>query len=519
MITPASKQRNEYLSLLAIPLYIALCLFLLPAFKEIIDPDDTAYLKIADRYASGDWKLAINGMWSPLNSWLAAILYPLGIKSVLLFKYLNIAFGSIALLAIRSLIRKSAISPRYHFLALVGLIPFCTFATYHELAADWLQCTVILVYLNLIFSPNYSRSYLYPLLCGVLGALAYYAKYYNFHFFWLHFIVANFYWFYQQEDKKLLKRFYTFTATGIVVLVLLAIPWILLLHHKYGFYKLNYTGVFDLSWSLDQNTLTKHTKALLMPTLPGSPSFLEDPIWHKHQFVSPFTSWPFFRRQIAISMMAVASFFETLQVYSTLLVALTAFCLFRFFNGGYRTRSFETSAMLVFLTLPAGYFLFHFEPRFLWPLCLLGYILGLQLIETMVWPRISSKWLQWGVAVFFVITFSVKPVLDLFGNIDRDDEVTKWSEDLQPLHLQGTFIANTNQNKIMRLAYLTHMSLAVYRVWDVQTDALIDDIHTYKVNYYFEFNDGRPLLPYEVTRQLAEVTGGKFPYLKVYRLY
>src|SRR5215217_3216974 len=68
-----TSAKQEWLSLLAIILYVALCLFLLPTFKEIIDPDDTAYLKIADRYVSGDWKTAINGMWSPLNCWIGAL--------------------------------------------------------------------------------------------------------------------------------------------------------------------------------------------------------------------------------------------------------------------------------------------------------------------------------------------------------------------------------------------------------------------------------------------------------------
>src|SRR6185312_8317369 len=125
-------------------------------------------------------------------------------------------------------LQKSGVSSRYHFLALLGIIPFFTYATYHELGVDWLQCTILLLYINVIFSKNYPKNWLYPVLCGVLGVLAYYAKYYNFHFFWLHFIVANFFWFCKWEDKKLLKRFWGWSVTGIVVLLLLSIPWVLL---------------------------------------------------------------------------------------------------------------------------------------------------------------------------------------------------------------------------------------------------------------------------------------------------
>ena len=520
--TNALPEKKEYFSLLAILIYVALSLFLLPFFKEIIDPDDTAYLKIADRWVAGDYKNAINGMWSPLNSLIGALFISwTGIKGIMVFKYLNIAFGAICMLSVRSLLQKSGVSSRYHFIGLLGLVPFCVYATYHELAADWLQCTVLMLYLDLIFSKKYTHNYLYPILCGILGALGYYAKYYNFHFFWLHFIVANVFWFYRQDDRKLDKRFWSYTATGIVCLVAVSVPWILAMHYKYGFYKLNYTGVFDLAWSLDQHVLTKHTKALLPPTLPGSPSFLEDPIWHKHDaFVTPVSSWPLFRRQVAISMLAVSSFFEATYQYSALFVGILGFYLFRFFRGDYKINNFERSAILVFLTMPAGYFLFHFEARFIWPLCLLGYILGLKLIEQYIWPLTQSNVLKWATAGVFVITFCVHPVFDLFNNIQRDDDVAQWVKDTEQFHLQGVnFISNSNQNTLMRYAYLSKNSLSVYRVWDVELQGLVDDIHKYKVNYYFEFYKDRPLLPCEITSQLKEITGGKLPYLKIYQLY
>ena len=515
------QEKREYLSWLAVLLYAALCIFLLSPFKEIIDPDDTAYLKIADRYVSGDWERAINGMWSPLNSLIGALFISwTGIKGIMMFKYLNIAFGVICMISVRSLLQKSGVSSRYHFLALLGLVPFFAYATYGELAADWLQCTVLMLYINLICSKKYPEKFIYPVLCGIIGALAYYAKYYNFHFFWLHFILANLFWFYKQDDKRLQKKFWSWTATGLVLLVACSIPWILLIHHKYGFYKLNYTGVFDLSWSLDQQVLTKHTKALLQPTLPGAASFLEDPIWHKHEFVTPFTSWPLFRRQVAISMLAVSSFFEAVNEFSALFVGILCFYLFRFFKGGYTIGNFERSAMLVFLVMPSGYFLFHFESRFIWPLCLLGYVLGLKLIEEYIWPLTNGNALKYGVALFFVLTFCVQPVFQLFNNIQRDDEVTQWAKDTEQYHLQGsTFITNSNQNNLMRYAYLTNTSLSVYRVWDVETNNLIDDIHKFKVNYYFEFYKDRPLLPCELTSQMKEITGGKLPYVKIYQLY
>ena len=512
------KGRREYLSPLTIPVYAVLCLALLPYFREIIDPDDTNYLKIAERYASGDWHTAVNGMWSPLNSWIGAVFLATGIKGIMLFKCLNIAFGCIVLLAIRKLLQKSGLDGKYHFISLAGLIPFAVCATYGELAADWLQCTILLLYLNLIFSPKYPTKILYPLLCGVLGALAYFAKYYNFHFFWLSFVVLNFYWFYKQGDQAAIRKFWTYTASGIFILLCCSAPWVILLHEKYHFWKLNYTGAYDLAWSLDPGLVTKHTKALLPPTLPGAASYLEDPVWLKHELVTPFSNLHYLIRQVGISCLSVVSFLEALSVFSVLLPAVIAVLLFRFFRMQERTMNFEAGAALVVITMPLGYFMFHVEPRFIWPVFILGYVLGLKLLINEILPLVPAN--KWRLLILagFMCTCMLHPAIDLAKDFARDDEETAWAKAIEPLHLQGSFITNADQNKVIRLAYLAKMSLAVHKEGFIQ-DELIADITQYKINYYFEFDNAPSLLPGNVTSQLAEVKGGTVTGLHIYRLY
>ena len=511
-------RRGEYLSLLTIPVYVLLCLALLPYFREIIDPDDTNYLKIAERYASGDWHTAINGMWSPLNSWIGALFLATGVKGILLFKYLNIAFGCIVLAAIRKLLQKSGLDRKYHFIALAGLIPFALYATYHELAADWLQCMIILLYLNLIFSPKYPTKTLYPLLCGVLGALAYYAKYYNFHFFWLSFIVLNFYWFYRKGDSTNIRKFWTYTTSGVFMLILCAIPWIVLLHGKYHFWKLNYTGAYDLAWSLNPELVTSHVGTLLPPTLPGAASYLEDPIWLKHDLVTPFSSMHYFLRQVGVSCVSVVSFLEALSFFSALLPAVLAVCIFRFFRNGKQLMSFETGAALVMITMPLGYFVFHVEPRFIWPIFILGYIIGVKLLVNELFPLVRTFGWRLLILSGFMVTCMLRPAIDLVENFRRDDDETAWARAISEFHLQGKIIANGDQNKVIRMAYLAKLSLAVHTA-TASEDGLIRDIEAQRINYYFEFYGAQPLLSPAITSQLSEVTVGKFPFMRIYRLY
>ncbi len=40
--------------------------------RYAVSSDGVSYLDVADAYFRGDWKQAINGVWSPLYSWILA---------------------------------------------------------------------------------------------------------------------------------------------------------------------------------------------------------------------------------------------------------------------------------------------------------------------------------------------------------------------------------------------------------------------------------------------------------------
>ena len=42
--------------------------------RDLFDPDGISYLDMADAYVRGDWRAALNGVWSPLYSWLLALM-------------------------------------------------------------------------------------------------------------------------------------------------------------------------------------------------------------------------------------------------------------------------------------------------------------------------------------------------------------------------------------------------------------------------------------------------------------
>ena len=73
----------------AIGIFILFFLLLYPFYKYIFDLDAIGYLMVTKRWASGDFHNAINGMWSPLHSWLIVPFYKLGFNEITSFKFSN----------------------------------------------------------------------------------------------------------------------------------------------------------------------------------------------------------------------------------------------------------------------------------------------------------------------------------------------------------------------------------------------------------------------------------------------
>ena len=76
----------KHAALLLLVLFAAL----FPLYQYIFDIDAIGYITVARHYAAGEWNHAINGYWSPLNSWLMVPLIKLGFSDLLCFKIANI---------------------------------------------------------------------------------------------------------------------------------------------------------------------------------------------------------------------------------------------------------------------------------------------------------------------------------------------------------------------------------------------------------------------------------------------
>ena len=79
--------------------YIFLFFILFPGYRFIMDPDSTGYFSVAEQLAKGDFHNSINGIWSPLGSWILTPFLQFSFDEILTAKYLNGFYGFLSLIA------------------------------------------------------------------------------------------------------------------------------------------------------------------------------------------------------------------------------------------------------------------------------------------------------------------------------------------------------------------------------------------------------------------------------------
>ena len=188
------KWLKEHSALLfAAVFFVAAMVVIYPFYQYYIDPDATAYLTVAKRYAAGDYVKAINGYWSPWSIWLTALLMKGGMASFKAAIIIN-AIGAIGfLVASHSLFRVFRLRKDIQWMLSGALALFLLYAVFWQSFADLWGCFFLLVVLRLMLLEGFVKRPLLWLLTGLCGALAYVAKAYCLPFFVLEIIVCVFF--------------------------------------------------------------------------------------------------------------------------------------------------------------------------------------------------------------------------------------------------------------------------------------------------------------------------------------
>ncbi|HEY6902157.1 MAG TPA: hypothetical protein VI233_15985 [Puia sp.] len=454
-------------------------LLCLPLFRYHSNPDAAAYLRLAWYYQHGQFGQAVNGIWSPLISWLLVPLYALGLPWMLAFRLLNIG---IAAACLHKLYRIT-----YDFFPdLSKFTRQCLIVTFASqlLVLNFNTITPDLLALCLVFYLLYElladSFFKHPIRTGILGGCMYLAKAYCFYFF---IAVIGFYsiaWFLRSRPRKL-----PIGPLSAILLIFLLISgsWVWALHNKYGgwqlssaagynYYVLNYKG--EVHQPYDE-------KPQLMPLpYPQAWCLWEDPqaVYHLDGKLSdkniPLVIWANLKRLFGMISNFYAGVF--------LLIPIAGYILFRNNKSspGWFTTAYRKILLFSALYL-SGYLLIFVEARYVWLILftlLLFVFKCLDLVPSW-WRAGYTKWFPALVSIYFLFVAARFVYGHRWVEKQENADIRRIVSTLPP----EAHIATWNTMDLWSPGYLYNWhhygGLAYYKNWQM----LQPDLDKYKIDF------------------------------------
>jgi hypothetical protein len=517
---PSSSGIKFYILPLLVFTLLAICLY--PFYKYRIISDDFSYLAIAQRYIRGDYHTAINGYWSPLNSWVLALFVEGTGLPLLPASYCINCCSFAALLLVSMRLSKAFV---YGFFERMGLglcmavfwalnIPVTHFA-------DAMNCTLLLICFSILTHKGFTTKPLLWILWGLTAAVAYFSKAYSFYILPLTLAIGLFILL-KQEGRLRFKSWALLFGVSVGCLVLFSFPWLYLLHQKYGMWTLSTAGGVNTNWAIESHIYFSDSfKILVPPSNATALSCWEDP-WMNHGILlSPLGSFHLLLQQLLRIAMNALNWFNVTAQFSPLYFWLLG--LIALFNGKMKTVNSKWPLLIMaFLVFPAGYLMLSFGTRYLWFTVPLVMMLGLFIAAKYVKPYLKPKAYKVFLAVYFISWWpgAVKDLKEMFKEGKSEYEMAQVINSL-PMH--GSFLTNTydNYQTGFRLSWYTGNAFYMHFGDNYSTKELLQEAHRQKVQYYYYFYQGASD-DYQLLnangKLYPEVSEGKLDGLKVFKL-
>ncbi|MBU3677258.1 MAG: hypothetical protein FGM54_08800, partial [Chitinophagaceae bacterium] len=458
-------------------LWKALCSWL----GYMLDSDAVAYLTVAERVGRGEYIQSINGLWSPLNSWLLLLFSHENMNFFYRAQLWNLLIGGILLIQTWMLMRLFQVKWLVAVMHQFALSVVMVYLVYYQVFADLLQCVFLMSYLLYWQFRAYKNTVPDAVFIGLIIGFGFYAKAYTWVFFVLHFALMQFYLCFQKKQtfKQGLVRYILAVVTSVSVML----PWIIALHQKYGVWTITgLAGKLNMSWYINSGkTFKPDIKLLIPPAHANSPSFWEDPYLSQSILTGPFTNLDAFIHWVirvfhttlsAIGCYSELSFLALVCIFWSIYYFLLNSKHRMFFQG-------ERSLLFALLVLPLGYLAMHIETRYLW---LSLFLLPVLFNQFYVQLKVQLKYF---VLVIWVFSFLVFPVLQIESLREKNKDLFYAASDLRHAGFQSVKFTSTvpDEGRMWVLAYLTKSQCYTIEANTFQVNELEQEMQRYQVPY------------------------------------
>lgn len=519
--TSGSSKALVYI--LALLVFVAAAITIYPYYQYRIISDDFSYFAITRRYLNGDWATAINAYWSPLNIWLLVILvkcsnWPLEFAAYVLN---CISFSFFLLLNIKLFIHLIDSKFEVYGAALcMALFWALNIPVTHF--ADALNGFLLVGCLLILIRKDFLQRPVLWILFGWLSAVAYFSKAYSFYILPLTATVLVFV-FLKKQGLFTLRKWLGILLVTTGSMILFALPWLLLIHNKYGIWVASTAGAINTSWAIKGYIyFSDQYSVIVPPAYTGGLSCWEDMWINRGGMLSPFSSPTLFLKQILRIGNNTLKWFEVMAEFSPFYFPIWLLSVFYLLRKKIKDYDWNRSAVMIsFILFPIGYFTLSFGIRYLWFTGPLVMVTGLFFFRQYLLPVLKHKAYKIFLLVYF-ISWLPGTLQEVKTNFNVGKEEYFIAKKLVRMNLAGSFIANNyDYQKHFRISWYSNSPFYIHFGSKWTTDELIAEARKQKVEYYYYFYNGANddyLLKDANGNSYPEMTSGKIPGLKIFRL-
>jgi hypothetical protein len=406
--------RDGYIPLVVCAVMLVPALWIAWCYRHQINPDGIAYLSIARKYAALEWHDAINAYWGPLYSWILAPFCAIGVHPHIAAKIIGLvtAFGGI--FAIRFLCVSCALPAIAHWFACFSGAPAMLYFSVYRITPDLLLSVLLIVYLAAMMRPEW-RTTRGGIWLGLLGGICYLTKAYGLFFFGAHFVLASVFLIWRdRRDKKARRRLRRFAIAGLAIFMLVCLPWIGALSHKYG--RLMVSSTLEKNLQYNGPAVKQHWPmgtGFWTPPNPTAVSVWEDPTLIGLPDWNPLGSREELKYELRAIKRNTLDLVETFNRFSWLALPIIAVALVMLIarKGAYRD---PTAWMLLTLAVyVGGYLPLHFQLRFL----SFALLLVLPIATCALWSVRLPRWVRLTTLAIVGGSFWIWPIVELRNEI------------------------------------------------------------------------------------------------------
>ncbi|MGQ9896834.1 MAG: hypothetical protein ACUVR8_04615 [Acidobacteriota bacterium] len=496
-------------------IYTALGLGLLTVYQFQINPDGIAYLDLAEKYVRGDLWGAVNAYWSPLISWLTALLRLLGLPPQLAVKLVLLMGGGVALGGVWRLVESCPLWKRA--IATGGAVPLTLYYALHVITPDLLVAAGLVWYAVWLVEGRLDvRASVWG---GLVMALGYFAKAFALPFCVVHLCG----WRLLAERQVAWRQRLWSLAVSLSVLACVSGVWIIALREKYGMWMFSSVGRYNYALAGPRMGFVLPTEtAFFAPAEAGDTSAWTDPTRLPIQPWSPFESATYTQYQVLMTLdrLRVMAFEHSFSYSVLALPIILGLVAGVWFLPRQRRRfSVLLSGSMLYV---AGYALVYVEPRHLLPLAYWVLVSGVWLVLSVTARQHFFGRLQVALLSVVVGTMAWSPayalVQGMLGN-DADLEVCRGlyraAQAMRvQLGVQGRIASNREWHRSLYLTWFLggrYYGVAPPYADPEEVARLLKD---HQVNYYFVWSDENGTFP--DVRWGEEITGGQDVLLRIY---